>query len=237
MKARLLLWPALVLASVGGLGALLLEPAPPADVETLAREAVLKRLPAGGAAIFQDVRLYDYGVAGERGVCGQVETPAGSGRHVEFAVRVLLPDANDPRRRAEAQATLDDGSAAPRAVAETRRRYCRDAAPLASAAPSLVADPAPERVLLGTAASTAGSSNAVPAPAEAGGKASARELERLLIRSPANLREQPQAGSPVLRTLPRGLELQLHGRSPGGWLQVGDAVPWGWVHSSLTATP
>jgi hypothetical protein len=41
----------------------------------------------------------------------------------------------------------------------------------------------------------------------------------------------------VLRTLPRGLELQLYGRAPGGWLQVGDAEPWGWVHSSLTTTP
>ena len=98
MKARLLLWPAVVLASAGGLGALLLEPASPADVETLAREAVLRRLPVGGVAIFQDVRIYDYGVAGERGVCGQVETPAGSGRHVEFAVRVQLSGADDPRR-------------------------------------------------------------------------------------------------------------------------------------------
>jgi hypothetical protein len=237
MKARLLLWPALVLASVGGLGALLLQPSAPADVEALAREAVLKRLTAGGAAIFQEVRIYDYGVAGERGVCGQVETPAGSGRHVEFAVRVLLPDADDPRRRAEAQATLDDGSAAPRAVTETRRRYCRDAAPLASAAPSPVPLRTPERILLDTTPSTAGSSVDLTAPTEGGGKASARELERLLIRSPANLRERPQAGSLVLRTLPRGLELQLHGRAPGGWLQVGDAVPWGWVHSSLTATP
>ena len=52
-----------------------------------------------------------------------------------------------------------------------------------------------------------------------------------------NLRQQPQAGAKVLRTLPRGLELQLYGRAPGGWLQVGDAEPWGWVHSSLTATP
>jgi hypothetical protein len=91
--------------------------------------------------------------------------------------------------------------------------------------------------MLNTAPSTAGSSADLPAPTEAGGKVSAGELERLLMRSPANLRERPQAGSPVLRTLPRGLELQLHGRAPGGWLQVGDAVPWGWVHSSLTATP
>lgn len=237
MKARLLLWPTLVLASAGGLGALLLEPAPPADVETLARGAVLKRLPAGGAAIFQDVRIYNYGVAGERGVCGQVETLAGSGRYVEFAVRVQFPNADDPRGRAEAQVTLGDGSAAPRAVAETRRRYCRDATALASQVPSLTADPAVQRAWLSTATSAAGSSTDLTAPTEAGGKAPARELERLLIRSPANLREQPQAGSPVLRTLPRGLELQLHGRSPGGWLQIGDAVPWGWVHSSLTATP
>ena len=135
MKARLLLWPALVLATAGGLGVVLLQPSRPADVEALAREAVLKRLPSGAVANFQDIRIHDYGVMGERGVCGQVEAPAGSGQRMEFAVRILLPMAANSQGRAEAQATLDDSRTAPRAVAETRRRYCHDAAPIASAAP------------------------------------------------------------------------------------------------------
>lgn len=101
MKARLLLWPALVLATAGGLGVVLLQPSRPADVEALAREAVLKRLPSGAVAIFQDIRIHDYGVMGERGVCGQVEAPAGSGQRMEFAVRILLPMAANSQGRAE----------------------------------------------------------------------------------------------------------------------------------------
>jgi hypothetical protein len=52
-------------------------------------------------------------------------------------------------------------------------------------------------------------------------------------RSAANLRAQPSSGSEVLRTLPRGASLTLFGEAPGGWLQVGEAEPWGWVHGSL----
>ena len=215
---------------------MLLQPSRPADVEALAREAVLKRLPSGAVAIFQDIRIHDYGVMGERGVCGQVEAPAGSGQRMEFAVRILLPMAANSQGRAEAQATLDDSRTAPRAVAETRRRYCHDAAPIASAAPPQIPLPGPDPAIRDVGAA-AGASASLPPATEAGGKAPSRELQRMLIRSPANLREQPQAGAKVLRTLPRGLELQLYGRAPGGWLQVGDAEPWGWVHSSLTTTP
>jgi hypothetical protein len=244
MRVRLLLWSTLALAAVGSLGMLLLQPSHPADVEALARAAVLKRLQGGEGVVFHEVRVHDYGVPGERGVCGQVEAPAGSGRHIQFAVRVLLPIPGEPGQRAEAQATLDNGTAAPRAVAETRRRYCREAAPpastIADSASTIPAPPlhaAPEPVPFHIMPPATGTSAAMLVPAEAGGGGPARTLQRLLIRSPANLRERPQAGATVLRVLPRGLELQLHGRAPGGWLQVGDAEPWGWVHASLTATP
>uniref|UniRef100_UPI0022EB7E6F SH3 domain-containing protein n=1 Tax=Falsiroseomonas oryzae TaxID=2766473 RepID=UPI0022EB7E6F len=49
-------------------------------------------------------------------------------------------------------------------------------------------------------------------------------------RSPINLRSAP--GGDVLRTVPRGSTLQVFGEAPGGWLQVGEGEPWGWVHSS-----
>ena len=40
-------------------------------------------------------------------------------------------------------------------------------------------------------------------------------------------------GREVLRILPRGQSLRLLDRAPGGWVQVGDPQPIGWVHSSL----
>jgi hypothetical protein len=52
-------------------------------------------------------------------------------------------------------------------------------------------------------------------------------------RSAVNLRAQPSGSAEVLRTLPRGASVTLFAEAPGGWLQVGDAEPWGWVHGSL----
>lgn len=48
---------------------------------------------------------------------------------------------------------------------------------------------------------------------------------------PTNLRSQPGGG--VLRTVPRSSRLQVFAEAPGGWLQVGEDQPAGWVHSSM----
>jgi hypothetical protein len=52
-------------------------------------------------------------------------------------------------------------------------------------------------------------------------------------RHPVNIRSNPQGGADVLRVVPRGSNLQVFGQAPGGWLQVGESEPWGWLHSSL----
>jgi hypothetical protein len=52
-------------------------------------------------------------------------------------------------------------------------------------------------------------------------------------RHPVNIRSSPSGGGSVLRVAPRGSTLQLFGEAPGGWLQVGEGEPWGWLHSSM----
>jgi hypothetical protein len=46
-----------------------------------------------------------------------------------------------------------------------------------------------------------------------------------------NLHAAPQGE--VVRTVPKGTTMQVFGEAPGGWYEVGDTSPWGWVHSSL----
>ena len=46
-----------------------------------------------------------------------------------------------------------------------------------------------------------------------------------------------RADSPVLRTLPRGTVLQVFRDAPGGWYQVGDTQPRGWMHTSMLVAP
>lgn len=49
-----------------------------------------------------------------------------------------------------------------------------------------------------------------------------------------NLRAAPGGGGEVIRTVPRGSQLEVFGEAPGGWLQVGQGgAPWGWVHVSV----
>ena len=49
----------------------------------------------------------------------------------------------------------------------------------------------------------------------------------------ANVRTDPGADAPVLRTVGSGVYVRVFARR-GGWLQVGHSQPWGWVHVSRT---
>jgi hypothetical protein len=55
----------------------------------------------------------------------------------------------------------------------------------------------------------------------------------VVTRQPANLRASPAGGGEVLRTVPRASSLQVFGEAPGGWFQVGEREPWGWIHGSM----
>ena len=56
--------------------------------------------------------------------------------------------------------------------------------------------------------------------------------ERVTVRSAANVRASANGDAAVIRTASAGSTLRVHGRS-GGWVRVGDAQPWGWIHGSL----
>ncbi|MBL6458094.1 SH3 domain-containing protein [Belnapia sp. T6] len=114
-----------------------------------------------------------------------------------------------PARVAEQRATAP---AAPARVAE--QRAAAPAAPAASPAPM----PAPAAPVTPAAAPAA-------------------NLPRVLVRTAANIRNGPDTGARVLRTAPRGESFRVHGEARGGWVQVGDAAPEGWIHSSLLTEP
>ena len=63
--------------------------------------------------------------------------------------------------------------------------------------------------------------------------AAARQADvgRVITRQGANVRDAP-TGFNVLRNMPRGTVLRVFARH-GGWVQVGEEVPMGWVYSSL----
>lgn len=60
----------------------------------------------------------------------------------------------------------------------------------------------------------------------------AAPLQRVATRQGANVREAPNGSATVVRTVSTGIVLSVFSRV-GGWVQVGERDPWGWIHSSL----
>ncbi len=53
----------------------------------------------------------------------------------------------------------------------------------------------------------------------------------VLMRQNGNLHARPHG--PPVRVVPQGTAMRVFSQVPGGWLEVGGAEPWGWVHESL----
>lgn len=99
--------------------------AAPEPVEESAFRALRGRVREPATATFQDVRVYTFGPPDERAVCGRVlvprETPAAG---ADFVVRVILPGG---RTGGAPLPVVEEGPNLPRATANARRRYCRNA--------------------------------------------------------------------------------------------------------------
>ncbi|WP_458095545.1 SH3 domain-containing protein [Roseomonas sp. WA12] len=53
------------------------------------------------------------------------------------------------------------------------------------------------------------------------------------MRQSGNIRSSPNGGGSVLRVARSGAVLNIYGTAPGGWYQVGESAPEGWVHRSV----
>lgn len=202
-------------------------PAATEAAEDVALRALRGRLREPASAVFQQVRVYTFGPPHERAVCGRVaarEAPTGT----DFVVRVILPGSG--RTGGSPMPVLEEGPGLPRATANARHRYCRDAdeprTPLAPPVASAAATSPP-----GDDIRAGGNAQAVTA---LGGGGSAA-LKRAVVagNSAANLRNGPGGGAAVIAVLPRGQILDVFERAAGGWVRVGVGEPWGWTHSSL----
>lgn len=201
--------------------------AAPESVEDVAARALRGRLREPAAADFQQMRVYAFGPPDERAVCGRVtarEAPSG----MDFVVRVILPGSG--RTGGPPLPVLEEGPGLPRATANARHRYCRNAdeprTPLAPPNASAAASPS-------MPADARAGSDARTVTALGGGGSAALRRAVVAGNSAANLRNGPGGGAAVIAVLPRGQILDVFERAAGGWVRVGVGEPWGWTHSSL----
>jgi hypothetical protein len=140
--------------------------------------------------------------------------------------RQLAPGAAGPSQSSELEALRHRAEEAEARMQLAQERAAASQARMAAVEAGLAA----ERNR--TAASSSASSTRQPTASEraAGGNT-------VILGQGANLREQPQSAADVIRVLPRGTALQIFGRAPGGWYQVGMEEPWGWIHGSRLEEP
>jgi len=75
---------------------------------------------------------------------------------------------------------------------------------------------------------------AAPAPGRAAPQAAGvLRSVRSSRRSRANIRQAPNLEAPVLRVLAPGTPLNVFAEADGGWLQVGEQQPFGWMHETV----
>jgi hypothetical protein len=92
-------------------------------------------------------------------------------------------------------------------------------------------DPGAERAVL-PRLPTPAPSGAAPVPPSAGNMPS-QGMVTTTSGHPVNLRSNPAGGGAVLRVIPRATRLRVFAEAPGGWYQVGETEPMGWIHGSM----
>lgn len=204
----------------------------PEPVEESAFRVLRGRLRDPAAATFKEVRVFDFGTPHERAVCGRVlaarETPTGG---VDFVVRVILPGGG--RTGGAPLPVIEEGPNLPRATANARGRYCRDANDPRSAPRLSAGSVTAVSATTAPAADVQAGGNAFGVAAQGGGMPVVLRRAAVGGGSAVNLRNGPGGGAAVIGVLPRGQVLDVFERAPGGWLRVGVGEPWGWAHSSL----
>jgi hypothetical protein len=202
-----------------------------------ATEAALRAgLASYGQPELRAVQGYAQAMPNTVAVCGQVNAKGASGAFVPFVTVVTYSDGADPVL--EQHVALSDVEAT-RVYVETVSRCREEGGPkpaLRQAAPPLL-PPVPANLPRVTQVTTTVTvpKGADPDPAQQRAPATAGQdaSGTLSMRQPGNLRAHPNGGGQVLRVVPAGTSLTIFGTAPGGWYQVGDSSPEGWVHGSL----
>lgn len=211
--------------------------APAGRMRGLAEQAVRASGGEPAAMRFRGVQVYDQAMTGRWAVCGQVAPFADdAGIFVPF-VQVLSDDGGGPAPRPVEQHVGTSTAEADR-VYMALVTYCyakggpapgrpRGVPPLPPL-PDTVPDPHQDRP---AAPGPARSAAPAPAPVAAPGSIPVPVPGSVTLRQNATVHAAPHGGPVGIAH--GGTTLRVFATAPGGWLQVGDAAPLGWVHESM----
>lgn len=224
-----------------------------AEVRAAAEDAIRSTTPDRASVAFRGVQVWPQAIGNTYAVCGQARTGgAASLTYFLFVATVTHdPSAADLKRAYQAEVRIGSSTTeATRAYLNTVARCyesggpqsgprqgaipipplpsdfdraLQEAAPPVALAPLLPSTTEAGKTVQPVPRNAGTAPQATPAPSPAQGT--------VVLRQNANVRTAPH-GDPV-RVEQQGREFRVFGEAPGGWLQVGDAAPAGWVHSSM----
>ncbi|MBR0643280.1 SH3 domain-containing protein [Plastoroseomonas hellenica] len=211
-----------------------------AHARRVAEDGILARAGRRGA-VLRAVQVYRQALAGTVTVCGQINpTGRGDQAYIPFVTVVTYeeaPDRGQPRFQL-VQHLADSSAAATRVYVEMVSRCFegggpRDARSVQTLPPLPTGLPHEAEEMPAPSAAQQPAAGAAPVTTAVAAPPLTSSRNNVTTRQHANLRSNPAGGGAVLRVVPPGSSLRVFGEAPGGWYQVGDTEPWGWIHGSL----
>jgi hypothetical protein len=205
-----------------------------------AEAQVRARLRMVGEMQMRAVQAWHQQVPNTVAVCGQVN-PTGKAND-PFIPWVAVVTLKEERAERTDLVIGMSNSEASRVFVEMLDRCFEDGGPptgrpQARALPPLPLDsalsPKPATPLITTPAPDVASPPMPVPPAPSPPAAAAGRMVITTAAHPVNIRSQPGGGGAVVRIVPRASSLRVFSEAPGGWLQVGEDQPFGWVHGSM----
>ena len=196
---------------------------PPLDAARSAALQALAALPGMPKTVqFRGVQTYTQAAAGRTAVCGLVSAFADDANiFVPFVIvanQVSPPGATTPRYEFDPRVGTTTTEAS--RVYSALVAYCWDRGGPAAERP-LALPPLPDNVADPRAPAADPTAARLPTPS----------TKTVSVRQSATVHAGP--GGPSVRTVAHGATLHVFGQAPGGWIQVGDTAPFGWVHESM----
>ena len=221
-------------------------------IRALAEQAIRTTGAKGAGMQFRGVQVYEQALPGHWAVCGQVAPFADDPNIFVPFVSVLTPPGGRSKSyqveqhvgtsTAEADGVYlalvgfcyEKGGPAPGPVGSVAPMPpLPDTVPDPSRRPAASAPPAPPAVPPAVPPSRPMPAAAPPATADALPDAGAflPASGSVTMRQNANIHASPHG--PSVRVVPQGTVMRIFATASGGWYQVGDTAPWGWVHDSM----
>jgi hypothetical protein len=220
------------------------QPSLRAEARRAAEEQVRARLRIVGDMTLRAIQVYAQQIPGSFAVCGQINpTGAANDPFIPWVATVALENGKAGR------STLAIGLSnveASRVYLELVDRCFEGGGPRGGQAPAVSGlPPLPSDTALAeqrAPGATTPSATARPPVADAGGsnaastaapRATPGRSVTTTSAHPVNIRNSPAGGGAIVRVVPRASVLRVFGEAPGGWLQVGEDQPMGWLHGSM----